>query len=95
VLERRIRGLDPWPGTWITLDGGEVLKVLAASVGPGSPDARPGEVIQLGATLDVQTGDGALCLEIVQPAGKKPMPTADYLRGAGRALVRGSILPLP
>jgi methionyl-tRNA formyltransferase len=95
VLERRIRGLDPWPGTWITLDGGEVLKVLTASVGPGSPDARPGQVIQLGATLDVQTGDGALCLEIVQPAGKKPMPTADYLRGAGRALVRGSILPLP
>lgn len=92
VLERRIRGLDPWPGTWITLDGGEVLKVLAASVGPSSPSARPGQVVQLGTTIDVQTGDGTLCLEIVQPAGKKPMPAADYLRGAGRALVRGMIL---
>lgn len=94
VLERRIRGLDPWPGTWITLDGGETLKVLEASVGPSSPSARPGQVIQLGDTIDVQTGEGTLCLAIVQPAGKKPMPAADYLRGAGRAMARGTMLPL-
>jgi len=31
--------------------------------------------------LIVQTGAGQLSLLKVQPAGKKPMPVADYLRG--------------
>lgn len=92
VLERRIRGLDPWPGTWVTLDGGEVLKVLEASVGPGSAEAKPGQIIGLGATLDVQTGDGALRIATVQPAGKRAMAVAEYLRGAGRDLARGARL---
>jgi methionyl-tRNA formyltransferase len=31
--------------------------------------------------LRVGTGDGVLRVEVVQPAGGKPMPTEAYLRG--------------
>lgn len=92
ALERRVRALDPWPGTWVVLDGGEALKVLDATVGPHHPTARPGQLVALGDTIDVQTGDGTLRVASVQPAGKRPMSSAEYLRGAGRALVRGQVL---
>lgn len=92
ALERRIRALDPWPGTWVVLDGGEPLKILDATVGPSSPDARLGQITGLGATIDVQTGAGTLHVAMVQPAGKKPMSAADFLRGSGRGLVRGQVL---
>lgn len=44
--------------------------------------AAAGDVLRSDKTeLIVQTGAGQLSLTIVQPAGKKPMPIADYLRG--------------
>ena len=76
VLDRRVRGLAPWPGTWATL-GGEVLKVLDAvpEGGSGPP----------GATLDdallVACGEGALRLLRVQRPGRAPMEAAALLRG--------------
>lgn len=40
-----------------------------------------GQVEVVGGALFVGTGDGTLRLEVVQPAGGKPMPVLDYLRG--------------
>ncbi len=46
------------------------------------PEATPGQVIAADKQyLIVQTGNGWLRLLKVQPAGKKPMPIADFLRG--------------
>jgi len=76
TLERRVRALNPWPGTFTRLDG-ETLKVLAAT-----PEACEGEP---GMTLDnallVAAGGGALRLERVQAPGRSAMSAAAFLRG--------------
>jgi methionyl-tRNA formyltransferase len=81
VLERRVRALNPWPGTFTRLPGttlaGEVLKVLAARPEPG--EGVPGTVLD-GALL-VACGAGALRLERVQVPGRAALDAAAFLRG--------------
>lgn len=80
LLERRVRALFPWPGTFFERNGA-TLKVLAASV---STSRSPGVGIRIKVNDHpaVGTGDGILLLEEVQPAGKKPMPGKAFLAGA-------------
>lgn len=77
AIRNRIRAFDPWPGSYCTLPGGEVLKVWSAQTEPGS--GRPGEVLD--DRLAVATGAGILRLLEVQPPGKKRMAAAAFLNG--------------
>ncbi len=71
-LAAKVRALTPHIGAYLELEGGERLGVRKArAVGAGEPEDA----------LLIGTGDGLLRLEIVQPAGGKPMSAADYLRG--------------
>lgn len=79
-IDARLRGVTPEPGATTSLDG-ERFKVLAAGVAHGAPRLDPGVVTQRGDTIHVGTGDEPLQLLTVQPAGKKPMPAADWWRG--------------
>ena len=88
-LERRVRALDPWPGTATTWQG-QRIEVLEASVGD-SADALPGQVRMLGDAIAVGTSDGALVLERVRPAGRNAMAARDFVRG--RADFIGAVLP--
>jgi methionyl-tRNA formyltransferase len=93
VLDRQIRALNPWPSTWIELsEGSEPLKVISAVPRPDI-SGTPGQVLDTKNTLLIATGAGALEVREVQPPGKRPMPVADYLRGAGRSLAIGTLLP--
>ncbi len=76
VLDRRVRGLTPWPGTWAML-GDEVLKVLDAAPEAGS--VPPGTVLD--AALLVACGTGSLRLLRLQRPGRAPMDAAALLRG--------------
>lgn len=76
-LDRQVRGLTPWPGTWIDLASGEKLKVLEAEPVAGS--GEPGTLIDAGPTL--ACGEGALRLIRVQRPGKGPVDGAAFLRG--------------
>ena len=76
ALDRRVRALTPWPGTWALL-GAEVLKVLDATPEAGS--GPPGTALD-GALL-VACGGGALRLLRVQRPGRAPMDAAALLRG--------------
>lgn len=78
-LERAVRAYDPWPGTWTTFKG-QSLKILRASVIEASGSDEPGMVLPT-TDLRVMTGAGVLRLDEVQPAGKRPMPGADWKRG--------------
>jgi len=76
----RIRGLSPYPGAWFELERGgkrERVKVLRATLAEGS--GVPGAVLD--GELTVACAKGAVRLDQVQRAGKKPMETADFLRG--------------
>lgn len=76
VLDRRIRALNPWPGTWTTL-AGEPLKILAADPADGA--GPPGAVLD--DRLLVACGGGALRLRRVQRPGRPAMDAAALLRG--------------
>ena len=86
-IKNQIRAFQPWPGTFTTWqpEGKSEQRLIihkATVTSESQAGAQPGEVIQSDKTdFVVQTGAGQLSLDIVQPAGKKPMPIADYLRG--------------
>lgn len=78
-LERDSRALNPWPTLWTTWDG-QPLKILRAHVASPIP-GEPGQVVVINGTPSVVTSDGSLTLLELQPAGGRPMPAADFLRG--------------
>ncbi len=83
-IARRVRGLQPWPGTVTAAPGGE-LKVLRARVDPTpARDAAPGTVLAVEASgLVVAAGSGtALRLVEVQPESRRPMAAAAFAAGA-------------
>jgi methionyl-tRNA formyltransferase len=74
-----VRGLNPHIGTHLELDDGERLGVRRArAVATGPPRGRI-EEHELGLMLG--TSAGALLLEELQAPGKRPMATAEFLRG--------------
>ncbi len=80
TLRNRVRGFFPWPGCFCQLPDGSRLKVLRAAVEDGC--GEPGELLDTSGTGPlVATGEKALRLSEVQPAGKKPMDGASFLRG--------------
>jgi methionyl-tRNA formyltransferase len=79
-VARLIRGLDPRPGAWSELDGREV-KLFGARAVEGR--GAPGEVQQTDDGLRITTGQGAVRIEEVQPAGKARMAAAEWVRGRG------------
>ncbi len=76
ALDRRVRGLVPWPGAWTSL-GGETLKVLAAR--PEQGGGEPGTALD--DRLLIACGEGALRLLRVQRPGRGPMAAEAMLRG--------------
>ncbi len=79
-IDRRVRGLRPWPGVTLPLGGGRV-KVLRGRPGDGS--GRPGEVLSVGRDgVEVAAGRGSYVLEEVQPPGRRPMPARAVVAGA-------------
>jgi len=78
-LERCIRAFNPWPMSWMTIDG-QPVKVWKASVIDGDTTAEPGTIIESNKQgIQVATAEGILNLESLQPAGKKAMSAQDLL----------------
>jgi methionyl-tRNA formyltransferase len=78
-LERRVRALHPHVGARVQASEREVLGVCAARVLGDGP--RPGELAAGDGRLVLGCAEGALELLAVQPAGRKAMDAAAYLRG--------------
>jgi methionyl-tRNA formyltransferase len=75
-----IRGLSPYPGAWFELEiNGKRERIRALRSAPAVGAAPPGTL--LGDGLTIACGDGAVRLIELQRAGKKPMPTDEFLRG--------------
>jgi len=79
-VDRKIRGLSPFPGAWFTLatERGPVrVKALLSAF--EDADGAPGEVLD--DRLLVATGEGAVRLLRVQREGRGPQEAGEFLRG--------------
>ena len=85
-IERRVRAFTPWPSAF-TYWQGKLVKVHGASMADGAAarePEQPGTVLRADAAgVHVATGAGALLLTELQMEGRKRMPAAAFLRGAG------------
>ena len=79
-LERAVRAFDPWPGAWTTWRG-ERLKIFRLESRSTIGGGGPGQILETDPAPVVRTGDGAVRLVLVQPAGGRRMSGADWARG--------------
>lgn len=82
ALDRRVRALQPWPGTWTTLDGRR-LHIRGAHPVAGVDGAIIGALLP-GEQPVVACGQGALALDLVQPEGRQVMAADAWRRGLPR-----------
>ncbi len=88
AIERHIRAMQPWPKPYTFLHSQDALPLrqLILDVDPVSHPAvdQPPGTLSIGTDGDevlVATGDGAVRINQLQPAGKRAMSAADFLRG--------------
>jgi methionyl-tRNA formyltransferase len=90
-IKNQVRALRPWPRAYtfwhrsdaepMRLNIDRVAIVPTAGVASATPRPAGGIVIESTDPLCVATGKGALQILELQPAGKRSMPAADFLRG--------------
>jgi methionyl-tRNA formyltransferase len=89
-IERQVRALQPWPTAYTLLPAGPLKVLQAKALMAENRSLVPGTVFATADGPAVITGDGALLLQVVQPAGRRPMEGAAWLRGAQH--VAGGVL---
>jgi methionyl-tRNA formyltransferase len=91
-IKNQVRALRPWPRayTFWRREQGEPMRlnidraaVVSSTLGVGSaaPPAAPGRIVDAANRLLIATGDGLLEILQLQPAGKRSMSAAEFLRG--------------
>lgn len=83
-IKNQIHALSPFPGAFIEGASGKRLKWLMAACDDNRTDKPAGTYLGQGAdgSLQVACGNGSiLSIKRLQPAGRKAMTAADYLRG--------------
>ena len=85
VIERKIRAFDPWPSTFMLLDGpgghSQKLKIFRASVVPDE-QAAPGNILRADHEgILISAKSGAVLLGEVQLEGKRRMNAAEFVHG--------------
>ncbi len=78
-IARMVRAYHPWPGSATTWRG-QPFKILSATAEPAA-GGEPGMLLPATDVAAIATGDGALVLHEVQPAGKKPLAGTAWRRG--------------
>lgn len=76
-VDRKIRGLSPFPGAWVEIDGQRV-KLLASRLAEGT--GQPGQLLD-GEQLVVACGAGAVEILRLQRAGKGAQDREIFVRG--------------
>lgn len=87
-VERKIRALNPWPGTWFERDG-DRIRILSAECVENNGDA--GTVLTQNAVI--ACGEGAIRPLVMQRPGKSATDAEAFLRGYD--LPVGTVLQSP
>ena len=84
-IHNQVRGLDPWPGAYTSLNG-ELLKLAATSWEKGE-GSLPGCVVAADDRgVCIACGSGILLVRELQLAGRKRMGAGEFLRGRSLAV---------
>jgi len=79
--DRIVRGLKPWPGAFIEING-ERIGIISICIKGGEPSTKIGCVREISENgLIIQTSIGCVEWLQVRPAGKNAMTGAAYARG--------------
>jgi methionyl-tRNA formyltransferase len=87
AIRNQVRALQPWPKTFTfwRRAAGEPLRLILERVNVeaiAEDTPAPGVVLEAhGDRLVVATGEGALVIEAIQPAGKRVLSAGEFLRG--------------
>jgi methionyl-tRNA formyltransferase len=85
AIANQVRALEPWPRTytfWLRPPGPPLRIILERVRVEPNASGAPGTVLEArGDQLTIAAGEGALTIEAVQPAGKRALSTAEFLRG--------------
>ncbi|MDH3454935.1 MAG: methionyl-tRNA formyltransferase [Desulfuromonadales bacterium] len=88
-IHNQVRGLDPWPGAYTSVNG-ELLK-LAKTSAEADGGGKPGSIVAAdGSGVRIACGSGTLLVKELQLAGRKRLAAGDFLRGC--ALEPGTAL---
>jgi methionyl-tRNA formyltransferase len=80
-IDRRVRALNPWPGTF-TQWNGQLLKVFKGEAREGTSRGKAGMVSWVGSDfIEVETGKDSFLIKEVQLEGKKRMSVREFLAG--------------
>jgi methionyl-tRNA formyltransferase len=88
-VDRQVRALNPFPGTWFEYEGERIKLLEAERVPDGGGDAPAGQVLDDRLTVSCATGGAVRAVRLQRP-GKAPMRAEDLLRG--RDIPRGTRL---
>jgi len=81
VIERKIRGLTPWPGAYGILNG-KRMKILEADFLDQATSALPGTIVRAAdGVFSVACTDGILSILRLQAEGKRPVMAREFLTG--------------
>lgn len=91
-IYNHIRGLNPWPVAFTTMEG-QVLKIWQSEKVAGLK-GKPGTILKIESDgFTVGTGnETAIKIIELQPSGKTKMQSEQFLRGAGSKITLGSKL---
>lgn len=92
-LERRVRALWPWPGSFVETRDTR-LAVVRAAVGEAEPGDEPGTIVADGEGIALTTAAGCLRLLEVRPAAGRSMSGAALRRGHGQIIGQRVVGPV-
>jgi methionyl-tRNA formyltransferase len=88
-VHNQVRGLDPWPGAYTSLNG-ELLKLAGTNPETGD-EGPPGRIVSADKSgVRIACGSGILLVKELQLAGRKRLTAGDFLRGYN--LMPGAVL---
>ena len=81
-IERLIRGLNPWPGTFTHNSNDKLIKILKAKLDlDDQSQGEIGQVYEKNKNLAVHCGQNKLIILELQTEGGKAMPSSQFLSG--------------
>jgi methionyl-tRNA formyltransferase len=84
AISRQVRAFNPFPVAQSPLHG-EACRIWMATAQAG--EGKPGEIVAIGDTILIGTGEGLLSVEELQLPGGKRLAVKDFM--AGRRLKVG------